>query len=434
MSSIELGIAGIVVVLFFFSIGIPVSFSFALGGTIGLMWLFSPEAALNLLSMQLFDSFSNYFLSVVPMFILMGSLAFVSGIGRRLFDSGHGVFGRFSGGLAIGSVVACAAFSAVCGSTAATAASMGKVAIPEMKRYKYDDGLSTGSVAAAGTLGILIPPSSTLIVYAMLTEESVSKLFVAGIVPGILLAVLFSTTIIIMCWANPSIAPAGGETSFKKKVKSISGVADMLGVFVMVMGGLFTGWFTPTQAGGAGAAAVIAIAVLRRKISLRGVVKAMKDTTQISCMIMLLIAGALIFNCFLAATKIPIIVSDWLVKLPYSPMTIMMFIVIFHFIAGTFMDSFGLILLTIPVLFPAIKGLGIDPIWYGIIIILVVEMGVISPPQGLNLWVVKGLAPDVPLGTIFKGVLPFIGSLLICTTLLLIFPKIVTWLPSFVTY
>ena len=429
MSSLDIGIASMVVLLFFFFIGVPVSFSFAIAGVIGFCYLISTGAGLSLLIMQIFDTFSNYFLTVVPMFVLMGSLAFASGISTRLFDAGYSVFGKMRGGLAVASIAACAAFAAVCGSTAATSAAMAKVAIPEMRKYNYDDTLATGCVAAGGSLGILIPPSATLIVYAMLTEQSVGKLFIAGVFPGLLLAFLFAMAIILLCWKWPDMAPAGPETTIKQKLGAVIGVFEMLAVVVMVMGGLFTGWFTPTQAGGAGAAAVLLVALVRRKLSWGGFVNALKETTVITCMVMVLIAGALIFSRFLAATKIPFMLTDWIVELPLSPMGVMIIIVLLHFLAGTFMDGFGLILISVPVLFPTVVALGFDPIWYGIVIILIVEMGVISPPEGLNMWVVKGIA-DVPAEVVFKGVLPFIGALLICTFLLIIFPQIALFLPS----
>jgi tripartite ATP-independent transporter DctM subunit len=310
---------------------------------------------------------------------------------------------------------------------------MGKVAIPEMKRYHYDDALSVGCIASAGSLGILIPPSATLIVYGMLTEQSISKLFIAGVLPGLLLAFLFAMVVILQCWKNPALGPAGPATTFRQKLRAVSGVTEMLVVFFMVMGGLFTGWFTPTQAGGAGAAAVLLIALVRRNMSWRGFLDSLKETALVSCMVMVLVAGALIFSRFLAATKTPFMLSDWIVGLPFSPMSIMIMIVLFHFLAGTFMDGFGLILLTVPILFPAIKALGFDPIWYGIIIILIVEMGAISPPEGINMWVVKGIA-DVPVATVFKGVLPFCFALLVCAALLLVFPQIATFLPSIMSY
>lgn len=434
MSSTEIGILGVCFLLFLFFLGVPVSFSFALAGVIGFSFLASPSAGLKLLTIQLFDTFSDYFLTVVPMFVLMGSLAYSSGIGSRLFDAGYSISGRMRGGLAIASVAACAGFAAICGSTAATAGAMGKVALPEMKRYNYDDALSSGCIAAGGTLGILIPPSATLIVYGMLTEQSIGKLFIAGILPGLLLASLFSITIILWCWLKPEVAPSGPKTTTKQKLSAIFGVAEMLIIFCLVMGGLFTGWFTPTQAGGAGAGAVLLIALARRNIDWSNFIHALKETALLSCMIMFVVAGALIFSRFLAATRIPILLSNWIAHLPLPPMAIMAIIILFHFLAGTFMDSFGLILLTIPIIFPTVKALGFDPIWFGVMIVLICEMGVISPPEGINMWVIKGIAPDISLGSIFKGVIPFMGALFICAGLLILFPKIVTLLPSFMTY
>lgn len=434
MSPVEIGVAGMVLLLVLLFVGLPVSFSFALAGVIGFSWVVSPDAAISVLSIEIFSNFASYSLSVIPMFLLMGAISFASGMSGRLFDAGYTVFGRTRGGLAIANIVACAAFSAVCGSTAATAAAMGKVALPEMKRYGYDDALATGCVASAGSLGILIPPSSTLIVYAMLTEQAVGKLFMAGIFPGLLLAACFIAAVVVRCWQKPSLAPGGPSTTFKQKILAFSGIIEMLILFCLVMGGLFTGWFTPTQAGSAGTAGALLIALARRRITWQGLLGAFKDTMLISCMVMVIIAGALVFSRFLAVSEIPFLLSDWVIGLPISPMAIMLIIVAFHFVAGTFMDGFGLILLTVPVLFPTIIALGFDPIWYGIVIILIVEMGCISPPHGLNMWVVKGIAPDIPVQTIFKGVVPFIFALIACTALLMFFPQIATFLPGLMRY
>jgi tripartite ATP-independent transporter DctM subunit len=434
MSMIETGIAGMILLLFFFIVGMPVSFAFALAGVLGFCYVGGIEGGLSVLAIETFSNFSSYGLTVIPMFVFMGSIAFTGGISGKLFDFGFALFGRIRGGLALSSIVACSLFAAVCGSTAATAAAMGKVAIPEMRRYKYDDALATGTLAAAGSLGILIPPSSTLIIYAMLTEQSVGKLFIAGVLPGLLLALLFALAVIIWCFYNPKIAPAGPATTLRQKLKAFSGVFEMLILFFLVMGGLFTGWFTPTQAGAAGAASTLLIVLVRRNLTWRKLLDAFEDTIRTSCMIMVLIAGALIFSRFLAVTGIPTTISKYVGELPLSPFTIMALIVLFHFIGGTFMDSFGLILLTVPVLYPTIVKLGFDPVWYGIIIILIVEMGVISPPEGLNMWVVKSIVPDVPLRTIFKGVVPFCLALLLCAALLMAFPEIATFLPSFMSY
>jgi C4-dicarboxylate transporter, DctM subunit len=434
MSPVEIGIAGMILLLFFFFLGMPISLAFALSGLIGFCFVSNVEAGLSVLAIETFSNLSNYGLTVIPMFVLMGAIGFHSGMSGRLFDFGFTLFGRKRGGLALASVAASAAFAAVCGSTAATAAAIGKVSIPEMRRYHYDDALSHGCVAASGTLGILIPPSATFIVYGTLTELSVGKLFIAGILPGVLLAALFAATVLVWCWYDPKIAPPGPSTTIGQKLKAFVGIIDMLILLLLVLGGLFMGWFTPTQAGAAGAGGAILIAFLRGNLTWSKLLSAFEDTMKTSCMVMILIAGALIFSRFLAITGIPTMISKWVGGLPLSPFTIMLIIIIFHFVAGTFMDSFGLILLTVPVLYPTVLKLGFDPIWYGVIIILICEMGVISPPEGLNIWVVKSISPDVPLKTIFKGCIPFCLAVLVCSAFLVIFPKIATFLPSFMTY
>ncbi len=434
MSMFVAGIVGIVLLLFFFFVGMPVSFAFALAGVLGFCYVGGIEGGLSILAIETFSNFSSYGLTVIPMFVFMGSITFAGGISAKLFDFGFALFGRVRGGLALSTVAACAAFAAVCGSTAATCAAMGKVALPEMKRYKYGDSLATGCLAASGSLGILIPPSATLIVYAMLTEQSVGKLFIAGVLPGLLLAALFALAAVVWCFYDPDIAPRGPSISIKQKLKALVQIIDIVILFCVVMGGLFTGWFTPTQAGAAGAAGALIITLVRRKLTWRSLLEAFEDTIKTSCMIMVLIAGALIFSRFLAVTGVPRVLSDWIGGLPLSPFTIMALIIFFHFVAGMVLDSFGLILLTVPVLYSTILKLGFDPIWYGIIIILIVEMGAISPPQGLNIWVVRGLAPDAPLQSIFKGMIPFCFALLVCTALLMIFPQIVLYLPSFMSY
>ena len=430
MSLTVVGILGILILILFFMAGIPVAFSMAAVGLIGFSYLISIDAGLSMLAIEFFDNFSAYHLTVVPMFILMGSIAFQSGISGRLYDAGHSIFGRTRGGLAIASIFACAGFSAICGSTNATAAAMGRVALPEMKRYGYDDSLATGTIAAGGSLGILIPPSTLLIIYGILTEQSIGSLFMAGILPGILLSILFVLSIIVQCWLNPSLGPPGPTTTFKEKIVGFAGVAEMLAVFCLVMAGLFVGWFTPTQAGAAGAGITLFIALIRGNISWRKFYDALKDTLLITCMVMLIVTGALIFGRFIAVTKIPFILSEWLRGLPIPPVATMAAIIFIHFIGGCFMDSFALIVLTIPIVFPVVISLGYDPIWFGIIVIIIAEMGVITPPVGINVFVIRGIAEDVPLEKIFKGVSPFVIALLVCSILLLLFPEIVTYLPK----
>ncbi len=434
MSMVTIGVISIVALIVLFVIGVPVAYSMAIVGVIGFAYLVSTGASLSMLSIEVLDNFSSYNLTVIPTFVLMGAIAYSVGITGRLYDASYTIFGKMRGGLAIASIAACAGFAAICGSTSATAAAMGRVALPQMKRYGYDDALATGCIAAAGSLGILIPPSTIFIVYGIITEQSIGKLFIAGVIPGILLAGLFMVAVMVRCWQNPLLGPAGPSTTLTQKIKGLSGLAEMILLFALVMGGLFAGWFTPTQAGGAGAAGVLLISMARRTLSWQALTEALKDTLLITCMVMVIVTGAIVFGRFMTVTKIPFILSDWAAGLSISPMAIMVIIILIHFIGGCFMDAFAMIVLTIPIVFPLILALGFDPIWFGVIIVLIVEMGVITPPVGINVYVIKGVAPDVPMETIFKGIWPFVGSLVVCTTLLMVFPKIATFLPGFMTY
>jgi tripartite ATP-independent transporter DctM subunit len=434
MDPVSVGIVGIVVLILLFVIEFPVAFAMGFIGFLGFGYLVSFSAGLDILAIDIFENFSSYNLTVIPMFVFMGCLAFEIGMSKRLFDASHAIFGKMRGGLAIAAIMACAGFAAICGSTNATAAAMGAVSLPHMKRYHYDDSLATGSVAAAGSLGILIPPSALLIVFGIMAEESIGKLFMAGVLPGLLLALLFAITVTILCLRNPRLGPAGTSTSLKQKLTAVSAVGEVLILFCLVLGGLFTGWFSPTQAGGAGAAGVLILGLLRRKLTWKGFVKAGKDTLLITCMVMFIVTGAAIFSHFFAVTKIPFLLSDWVSQLNFPPMVIMGLIVLLHLIGGCFMDGFGLIVLTVPIMLPMIRALGFDVYWFGIIIVLIVEMGTITPPVGVNVYVIKGVAGDVPLETIFKGIFPFLLALIVAVIILMIFPQIATFLPSFTSY
>ena len=432
MSPTTAGIVGIVLLIVLFLLRMPVAFAMALVGMVGFAYLTSPEAALNLIGLDIFDSFSSYPLSVIPMFILMGTFAFASGISKRLYRTAYAWVGHRRGGLTVATVFACAGFGAICGSSAATAATMGKIALPEMKKYKYDDTLATGTVAAAGTLGILIPPSTVLIVYGILTEQSIGKLFVAGVLPGILLSIFFAATVAILCWRNPAIGPPAVPSSWQEKLKTLAGIIEALILFLLAIGGLFLGWFSPTQAGAIGAGGALIIGLVRRQLSWQTFAEACKEGLLTSCMVIFIITGAVIFGHFMAVSRIPFMLADWLGELPIHPMAVMGVIVLIYFIGGFFMDAMGLIVVTVPIFFPIVLKLGFDPIWFGVIIVLVGEMGVITPPVGVNVFVIKGIAPDIPLYRIFRGILPFLVALIIMTILLIIFPKIATFLPSLV--
>ena len=331
-------------------------------------------------------------------------------------------------------VAACTAFGAVCGSSPATAATMATVGLPEMKRYNYADELATGSVASGGGLGMIMPPSVVLIVYGILTEQSVGALFVAGIFPAILVTILFIISIYIKCTYAPEQGPRGESFSWKKRIKSLMGMGETLIVFILVMGGLFMGIFTPTEAAAVGSFGVLVVSLARRNLAWEGFVNSLYETLGTSCMVVFIITGAVIFGHFMAVSRIPFMLADWLGGLPIPPMAVMAVIVFIYFIGGFFMDSMGLIVLTVPIFFPLVKQLGFDPIWFGVIIVLVGEMGVITPPVGVNVFVIKGIAPDIPLERIFRGIIPFLIALIAFTILLMIFPEIATFLPSLITY
>jgi tripartite ATP-independent transporter DctM subunit len=432
MSPTTIGIIGIIALLVFLFIRMPVGFVMAMVGFVGFGWIVSFDASLNLLAKDMVGTFASYNLTVIPLFVLMGQLAFYSGISSRLFDAAYKWIGHLPGGLAVATIGACAGFATICGSTNATAATIGAVALPEMKRYNYKPILATGVVAAGGSLGILIPPSVIFIIYGILTEQSIGKLFMAGILPGLLLATLFILTIVIWVTIKPDLGPRGPKTTFKEKIKSLSGLIETLIIFVLVMGGLFAGIFTPTEAGALGAFFALIVALIRRNLSWKGFLSALSDTTRISCMIMVIVAGATVFGHFLAVSRIPYDIASWISSFDLPPVVIMCFIIFIYLIGGCFMDSLGLIMLTIPIFFPVVMDLGYDPIWFGVIIVLVTEMGVVTPPVGPNVYVVSGIARDVPLTTIFKGIIPFLMAMIVATGIILIFPQIATFLPSLI--
>jgi tripartite ATP-independent transporter DctM subunit len=430
MSVTTIGIIGIIILVVLLFSNMPVGFVMGFLGFIGFSYVRGLEPGLSLLARDVFEVFSSYGLTVVPLFVFMGQIAFYSGISRRLYDSAYVLLGNRRGGLAMATVGACAGFSAISGSTNATAATMATVTLPEMKRYKYNMSLATGTVAAAGSLGILIPPSVIFIVYGILTEQSIGKLFAAGIFPGILLSFLFLLTIHLRVLKNPSLAPPGPKTSLREKARSFAGVLETLIIFFLVMGGIFFGIFTPTEAAAAGAFLTLLLAIIRKQLTWEGFVKSLADTTRISCMVMVIVTGAVIFGHFMAITRLPYDLANWVGTLPLPRHAIMGVIILVYLFGGCFMDALAMIMLTIPIFFPVAQALGFDPIWFGVVIVLITEMGVITPPVGVNVYVVYGVAKDVPLEEIFKGVLPMLMALLICNLILLFFPQIALYLPS----
>ena len=429
-----IGIIGILVMVLIFLTRMPVAYVMAMIGYLGFSIMISGKGGLNLLSRNVYDIFASYGLTTIPLFILMGQLAFNSGISRRLYDTGYKYLGSTRGGLAMATVTACTAFGAVCGSSPATAATMATVGLPEMKRYKYANELATGSVASGGGLGMIMPPSVVLIIYGVLTEQSIGALFVAGIIPAILVTILFIISIHIWCSYAPEQGPRGESFTWKEKVKSLLGMGETLAVFILVMGGLFIGLFTPTEAAAVGAFGVLAVSLIRRQLTWEGFVKSLYETLKTSCMVLLLIAGATIFGKFLAVTRIPFEIASWIGGFDLSPYVIMGIIVTIYFFGGCFMDALAFVTLTVPIFFPLVTSLGFDPIWFGIIIVMVTEMGVITPPVGINVYVVfgvaKGVIGEVPLESIFKGIIPFLFAVIAGVIILMIFPQIILFLPN----
>jgi tripartite ATP-independent transporter DctM subunit len=360
----------------------------------------------------------------------MGQIAFHSGISRRLFAAANCWLGGLPGGLAMATVGACTAFGAICGSGPATAATMAAVALPEMKRYGYDMELGTGTVASGGSLGMLIPPSVVFIVYAIMTQESINRLFVAGIIPGLLIAFLFCGTIYLNCRLRPHLAPRAPNAGWKQRFRSLAGVLETLLLFTLVMGGLFWGYFTPTEAAAVGAAGTLGLAVARRRLKWRDFQRCLVETCRTTSMVIVIVSGAVVFGRFLARTQIPFKLAAWLGELPVPPLMIMAGIIVFFLIGGCFIDALALILLTIPIFHPVVMRLGFDPIWFGVIVVVVTQMGVISPPVGVNAYVVSGMERDVPLQTVFKGTLPFLAALVLAAILLMLFPQLCTFLPG----
>lgn len=426
------GLIGIIILLALMLLRMPVAFAFGLVGFVGFAYKVKFAAALQVLSLDFFGIFSSYHMTVIPLFILMGQLAFQTGISRKLFTTAHTVFGRTRGGLAMSAIAACAGFAAICGSSPASAATMGSVALPEMRRRAYDDRLATGCIAAGGTLGILIPPSVILIIYGIMTEQSISKLFVAGILPGITLSLLFILAIYIATTINPALGPGGERTTLRQKASAIiNGGGETLLIFVLLMGGLFVGIFTPSEGGAIGVVCVLFIGVARRQIAWKGLGTALADTIKLSSMILLIIAGATVFGHFLAATRLPMVVASAVSELPLPRIYIMVLILVLYIVGGCVMDAMALLLLTLPIFFPVVEALGYDPIWFGIMATVMMETAGITPPVGLNVYVIKGIAKDVPLEKIFKGIFPFFLADLTLVIILLAFPQVALVLTTF---
>jgi len=409
----------------------PIAFSLMLVGFAGIAYLSSLEAALPVAARTVYEVSAYYPYTVIPLFIVMGGFAGSSGMTHELYRAFDKWLRKLPGGLAIATIGACAAFAAVSGSSVATAATMGTIAAPEMKRFKYHPGLAAGSIAAGGTLGFLIPPSIGFIIYGMLTEQSIGRLLIAGIIPGLILAAAYMGVVVVKVKLNPSLAPISPRpVTWREKFIALTGVWEPLAVFLVVMGGIYMGFFTPTEAGAIGATALFLVALTKGRLNGKNLGHALQEAVRISVMVLFLVAGANVFSYFLALSTIPMKVAAWAAGLQVSPYLVHAFVILIYLFLGCFLDAISMMVLTMPVIFPVILALGFDPIWFGVIAVLMMEAGLITPPMGLNIFTVAGVAKDVPVEQIFRGALPFLLSIFAIVILITIFPALALLLPS----
>lgn len=409
---------------------LPVAFAMMGVGFVGLSLVLSPQAALNMLTSSVWEQFSSYSFSVIPLFIFMGQLSYRAGMTERLYKAAYKWVGHFPGGLAGTTIMGSMGFSAICGSNSATAATMGTIALPEMKKYRYDEALSSGSVAIGGTLGVILPPSVVLIILALQTEQSLLNLFLAMILPGILLTSIFLATVFILCSKKPHLGPVAPKSSLREKLSSLNGVLEAVLLFLLVIGGLYAGWFTPTEAGAAGAFGALMLALLQRRLTRQGFKGAILETVQISSMVIILITGAAVLTRFLTAVRLPFILAEWAADLALPSIIIIALIFLFYLIGGCLMDALGFLVVTIPIFFPVVMALDYDPLLFTVLITIITTMGAITPPVGVNVYIVSGLAPDIPIKKVFKGTSIFLVGYLLCIILLILFPKIALFLPT----
>jgi len=429
MSDVAIGIAAIFILMALFLTGIELAFAMALIGLLGYTYLVSFSAACNLLVKDFFETFSSYALTVIPLFVLMGQIAYNSGTAKRLYDSAHTFVGHVPGGLAMTTVVGATLFKAMCGSTLATAATFASIAVPEMQRHGYSKSLSTGVVATVGTLGIIFPPSITLIIFGIITEQSIGRLFLAGIVPGLIIAFFFLVVIYGWVKINPAIAPRSERFSWGQRMRSLPNLLWVAVIFGVVMGGLMKGLFTPTEAGTIGTLAVLIVAFAKEHLSFRKLIKSFDESLRTGCMVLTLLAGSAVLGHFLAITEIPLMAADWTSTLPLHRNVIMIIIMLIYLLGGSFIDDMAFMILSTPIFYPVIMKLGYDPIWFGIMIGITLMIGAVIPPVAMCVFVVKNITGE-DFKTIYNGVYPFLLSLIACAMLLFVFPQIATFLPN----
>lgn len=429
MSVEIIAILTIVLLFVFFFLGLEIGFSMALAGFLGFAAVVNIQAAFRLVANDVYSVFVSYGYTVIPLFVLMGQFGASSNMARSLYDSAYRFMGHIPGGLAVGTVSAATAFKAICGSSAATSATFATIAVPEMDRYGYDKRLSCGTVATVGTLGILMPPSVVLIIYGLLTDTSIGRLFLAGIIPGLIVAASFVVTIVGWCKLNPKLGPKGSKSTWKERFTSLLDVVWVLVIFAFVVGGLMGGVFSPTEAGSVGAFAVFALGIAKRELDTKSVLKAVTDSLLIACMAFTLLAGATILGHFFTVTRLPYIISELLSQAELNRNIVMIIIFVVYLIGGSFIEDLAFLILATPIFLPIVLKLGYDPVWFGIIISVVTMIGIILPPMAINVFIVSGVT-KVPIGTIYKGIYPYIVGMYICLFIFLFFPQIVLWLPN----
>ncbi len=433
MSLAAIGLTGIGALLaILFLLRMPVGFAMGIVGFLGFAHVINLNAALGMLGTEFWQVFSSYGLTVIPLFIFMGQICFHCGVNKRLYNTAYQWTGQVRGGLAMSTILACAGFSAISGSNTATAATMSTVALPEMKKYNYNPVLSTGAVAVGSTLGVVIPPSVVLIIIGLQTGQSIAKLFWASLIPGMLLTGLFLATVWLVCRRHPDWAPAGPKTSLRDKLRSLPGSIEMLLLFAMVMGGLFAGLFTPSEAGAAGSAIAIVISTAARQLTWKRFVAACADTLRVSCMIFMIVTGAVVFGRFLAVTRLPFEAANWVSSLDVSHWVVILIICIIYVIGGAVMDALALLLITIPIFFPMADAMGYDPTWFSIIVTIVTTLGAVTPPVGVSAFIVSSMATGVPISKIFRGITYFLGAYAVCIALLMLFPELALFLPAYI--
>jgi tripartite ATP-independent transporter DctM subunit len=430
MDPVVIGIIGVIALLVMLFLGMNIGFSMIVVGFVGYACVVNVKAAMGLFASIPFSTVANYSLSVIPMFVLMGQFCFYSGLSQDLYAFCHKWIGRVSGGLASATIVACAFFAAICGSSTATTATMGVVCLPEMRKYKYKDTLACGSIAAGGTLGILIPPSVGFILYAITAEQSIGTMFAAGIIPGILLAAVYVMTIMILVKKDPSLAPKGEKVPLKEKVRAIKGIIGILILFVIVLGGIFSGLFTANEGSAIGAFGALIFMIVKKKATWENIKKSVFDTLRTSCMIFMIMIGAYVFGYFLTVSQLPIALANGIAASNLPNIIVILLILAIYAVLGCFVDSLPLIVLLTPIFLPIVNQMGLNTVWFGVLMVMIMQLGLITPPVGMCVYVMGGIAKDVPLMQIFKGVFPFVIALIVTVIIVALVQPLTLWLPT----